>query len=103
MPPKNHGGDCALYKEPAVRDLTGTQDPFGINRFAAMDTGLSEDEVVIHPQRMGGVCGRSIMKSNVRRRLARAKGSKRQWTRADEFTAGRNRPRRHIVCDSSRR
>ena len=75
---------------------TGTQDPFGINRFAAMDTGLSEDEVVIHPQRMGGGFGGrehyEVERDAVR--LARAMGQpvKVQWTRADEFTAGRNRP-----------
>ena len=75
---------------------TGTQDPFGINRFAAMDTGLSEGEVVIHPQRMGGGFGGrehyEVERDAVR--LARAMGQpvKVQWTRADEFTAGRNRP-----------
>jgi len=75
---------------------TGTQDPFGINRFASMDTGLSEDEVVVHPQRMGGGFGGrehyEVERDAVRLARAMNQPVKVQWTRADEFTAGRNRP-----------
>ena len=81
---------------------TGTQDPFGINRFAAMDTGLSEDEVVIHPQRMGGGFGGrehyEVDRDAVR--LARAMG---QPVKVQCLTALMNLmravigPRRHIV------
>ena len=104
MPPKNHGAIARFNKEGPQRleIWTGTQDPFGINRFAAMDTGLSEDEVVIHPQRMGGGFGGrehyEVERDAVR--LARAMGQpvKVQWTRADEFTRAVIGPRRHIVC-----
>ena len=75
---------------------TGTQDPFGIHRFASMDTGLSEAEVVIYPQRLGGGFGGrehyEVERDAVK--LARAVGRpvKVQWTRADEFMASRSRP-----------
>ena len=75
---------------------TGTQDPFGMQRFASMDTGLSEAEVVIYPQRLGGGFGGrehyEVERDAVK--LARAWGRpvKVQWTRADEFMASRSRP-----------
>ena len=75
---------------------TGTQDPFGMQRFASMDTGLSEAEVVIYPQRLGGGFGGrehyEVERDAVK--LARAVGRpvKVQWTRADEFMASRSRP-----------
>jgi CO/xanthine dehydrogenase Mo-binding subunit len=75
---------------------TGTQDPFGMQRFASMDTGLSESDVVIYPQRLGGGFGGrehyEVERDAVR--LARAVGRpvKVQWTRADEFMASRSRP-----------
>ena len=33
---------------------TGTQDPWAIKRLAALDTGMSEDAVVVYPMRGGG-------------------------------------------------
>ena len=75
---------------------TGTQDPFGMQRFVSMDTGLSEAEVVIYPQRLGGGFGGrehyEVERDAVK--LARAVGRpvKVQWTRADEFMASRSRP-----------
>jgi CO/xanthine dehydrogenase Mo-binding subunit len=45
---------------PKLEIWTGTQDPFAIKRFASMDTGMSEDDVVVYPQRLGGVLGQSI-------------------------------------------
>ena len=75
---------------------TGTQDPCGMQRVASMDTGLSEAEVVIYPQRLGGGFGGrehyEVERDAVK--LARAVGRpvKVQWTRADEFMASRSRP-----------
>ena len=67
-----------------------------MQRFASMDTGLSEAEVVIYPQRLGGGFGGrehyEVERDAVK--LARAVGRpvKVQWTRADEFMASRSRP-----------
>ncbi len=75
---------------------TGTQDPWAMKRWAAIDTGLSEDEVVIYPQRMGGgFGGREHYEAELDAvRLARAVKApvKVQWTRADEFMNSRSRP-----------
>jgi isoquinoline 1-oxidoreductase beta subunit len=75
---------------------TGTQDPFGIKRFAAMDTGLSEDDVVVYPQRMGGGFGGrehyEVEQDAVKLARAVNRPVKVQWTREDEFTACRSRP-----------
>lgn len=88
---------------------TGTQDAWGIKRFAAMDTGLSEDDIVVYPKRMGGGFGGrehyEVERDAVR--LARAVNQpvKVQWTRKDEFTASRSRPasahRLRIAVDES--
>jgi CO/xanthine dehydrogenase Mo-binding subunit len=75
---------------------TGTQDPFGMKRFAAMHTGLDEREVVIHPQRLGGGFGGrehyEVEKDAVRLAAAVGRPVKVQWTRRDEFLSARNRP-----------
>ena len=75
---------------------TGTQDPFGMKRFAAMDTGLSEDAVVVYPQRLGGGFGGrehyEVERDAVRLARAVKQPVKVQWTRKDEFTASRSRP-----------
>lgn len=75
---------------------TGNQDPWGMQRFAAMDTGLAEDEVVIYPQRLGGGFGGrehyEVERDAVRLARAVKQTVKVQWTRKDEFTASRSRP-----------
>ena len=75
---------------------TGTQDPFGMQRFASMDTGLSEAEVVIYPQRLGGGFGGrehyEVERDAVKLAWAVGRPVKVQWTRADEFMASRSRP-----------
>ncbi|MDC0517012.1 molybdopterin-dependent oxidoreductase [Porticoccaceae bacterium] len=75
---------------------TGTQDPWFIKRSAAMDTGLSEDDVVVYPQRMGGSFGSreyyEVERDAVRLARAVKQPVKVQWTRKDEFTASRSRP-----------
>lgn len=75
---------------------TGSQDPFGIRRFAAMDAGLNEDDVQVHSMRLGGGFGGREHYEAERDavRLARAvRGPvKVQWTREDEFMASRSRP-----------
>jgi isoquinoline 1-oxidoreductase beta subunit len=75
---------------------TGTQDPFGIKRFAAMDTGLSEDDIVVYPKRMGGGFGGrehyEVEQDAVKLARAVKRPVKVQWTRQDEFTASRSRP-----------
>jgi CO/xanthine dehydrogenase Mo-binding subunit len=75
---------------------TGNQDPWGMKRFAAMDTGLAEDEVVIYPQRLGGGFGGrehyEVERDAVRLARAVKQTVKVQWTRKDEFTASRSRP-----------
>lgn len=75
---------------------TGTQDPWAMKRFAAMHTGLSEDDIVIYPQRMGGGFGGrehyEVEQDAVRLTAAMGRPVKVQWTRKDEFMAARNRP-----------
>ena len=75
---------------------TGTQDPWAIKRTAAMDTGLSRDEVVVYPQRIGGGFGGreyyEVERDAVRLARAVKRPVKVQWTRKDEFTASRCRP-----------
>ena len=75
---------------------TGNQDPWGMKRFAAMDTGLAEDEVVIYQQRLGGGFGGrehyEVERDAVRLARAVKQTVKVQWTRKDEFTASRSRP-----------
>ena len=88
---------------------TGTQDPFGIHRFASMDMGLSEDEIVVHPMRLGGSFGSrehyDVEMDAVRLARAVNRPVKVQWTRADEFNASRCRPasahRLRIATDES--
>ena len=75
---------------------TGTQDPWGMKRFAAMHTGLDENDIVIYPQRMGGGFGGrehyEVEQDAVRLTAAIGRPVKVQWTRRDEFLAARNRP-----------
>jgi CO/xanthine dehydrogenase Mo-binding subunit len=75
---------------------TGTQDAWAIKRYAAMDTGLSEDDIVVYPQRMGGGFGGrehyEVERDAVRLSMAVNQPVKVQWTRRDEFLAARNRP-----------
>lgn len=88
---------------------TGTQDAWGIKRFAAMDTDLSEDEIVVYPKRMGGGFGGrehyEVERDAVRLARAVKRPVKVQWTRKDEFTASRSRPasahRLRIAVDES--
>lgn len=75
---------------------TGSQDAFAVQRYAARDLGLAEDDVLVHNHRMGGGFG-GREHYDVERdaaRLARAAGRpvKVQWSREDEFRAARNRP-----------
>ena len=67
-----------------------------MKRFAAMHTGLSEDDIVIYPQRMGGGFGGrehyEVEQDAVRLTAAMGRPVKVQWTRKDEFMAARNRP-----------
>ena len=75
---------------------TGTQDLWAMKRLAAIDTGLSEDDIVVYPHRMGGgFGGREHYEAEMDAvRLARAvkRPVKVQWTRQDEFMTARNRP-----------
>ncbi len=75
---------------------TGTQDPFAIKRFAAMDTGMAKDDIVVYPQRLGGGFGGrehyEVERDAVRLARAVKRPVKVQWTRADEFMASRSRP-----------
>ncbi len=75
---------------------TGSQDPWGMKRFAAMDTGLSEDDVVVYAKRLGGGFGGREHYEVERDAVILARAVKRpvkvQWTRKDEFTASRCRP-----------
>ena len=75
---------------------TGTQDPWAIKRSASRDTGLSEDGVVVYPQRMGGGFGGreyyEVERDAVRLARAVKRPVKVQWMRKDEFTASRSRP-----------
>ena len=75
---------------------TGTQDPWAIKRLAALDTGLSEDNVVVYPMRMGGGFGGrehyDVELDAVRLAMAVQQPVKVQWTRQDEFTTSRSRP-----------
>lgn len=75
---------------------TGTQDPWAIKRLAALDTGMSEDAVVVYPMRMGGGFGGrehyDVELDAVRLALAVQRPVKVQWTRQDEFTTSRSRP-----------
>ena len=67
-----------------------------MKRLAAIDTGLSEDDIVVYPHRMGGgFGGREHYEAEMDAvRLARAEKRpvKVQWTRQDEFMTARNRP-----------
>lgn len=88
---------------------TGTQDPFAIKRSAASDTGLSESDVVVYPQRLGGGFGSreyyEVERDAVRLARAVKRPVKVQWTRKDEFTTSRSRPasahRLRIAVDES--
>lgn len=75
---------------------TGTQDPWAIKRAAAVDAGLSQDDVVVYPQRLGGGFGGreyyEVERDAVRLARAVKRPVKVQWTRQDEFTASRCRP-----------
>ena len=75
---------------------TGTQDPWAIKRLAALDTGLSEDNVVVYPMRMGGGFGGrehyDVELDAVRLAMAVQQPVKVQWTRQDEFITSRSRP-----------
>lgn len=75
---------------------TGTQDPWAMKRFAALHTGLDEEDIVIYPQRMGGGFGGrehyEVEQDAVRLTSAIGRPVKVQWTRKDEFMAARNRP-----------
>lgn len=81
---------------PKLEIWTGTQDPFAIKRFASMDTGMSEDDVVVYPQRLGGGFGGrehyEVERDAVRLARAVNRPVKVQWTRPDEFMASRSRP-----------
>jgi CO/xanthine dehydrogenase Mo-binding subunit len=75
---------------------TGSQDAFVVHRHAAHDLGISEDQVTVHTQRLGGGFGGREHYDAERDavRLSRAVGRpvKVQWSREDEFRAARNRP-----------
>lgn len=87
---------------------TGTQDAWAIKRSASRDTGLPEEDIVVHPQRMGGGFGGreyyEVERDAVRLARAVKRPVKVQWTREDEFTASRSRPasaqRVRIATDS---
>ena len=82
--------------EHALEVWTGTQDPWAIKRSAAMDTGLSQDDIIVYPQRIGGGFGGreyyEVERDAVRLARAVQRPVKVQWTREDEFTASRCRP-----------
>jgi isoquinoline 1-oxidoreductase subunit beta len=88
---------------------TGTQDPWAIKRFAAMDTSLSEEDIIVYPMRLGGGFGGrehyEVERDAVRLARTVQRPVKVQWTRQDEFTASRNRPasahRLRINCDEA--
>jgi CO/xanthine dehydrogenase Mo-binding subunit len=75
---------------------TGSQDAFLVHRHAAHDLGISEDNVTVHTQRLGGGFGGREHYDAERDavRLSRAVGRpvKVQWSREDEFRSARNRP-----------
>ncbi|MBT5518354.1 MAG: xanthine dehydrogenase family protein molybdopterin-binding subunit [Rhodobiaceae bacterium] len=81
---------------PSLEIWTGTQDPWAIKRLAALDTGLSQDEVVVYPQRMGGSFGGrehyEVEMDAVRLARAVKRPVKVQWKREDEFMTSRSRP-----------
>jgi CO/xanthine dehydrogenase Mo-binding subunit len=82
--------------EEQIEIWTGSQDPFVVQRHAAHDLGVSQDQVIVHPHRMGGGFG-GREHYDVERDavwLARAVGRpvRAQWSREDEFRAARNRP-----------
>lgn len=74
---------------------TGTQDPWAIKRHCAKDIGFLEDQVEVYPMRMGGGFGGrehyEVEQDAARLALAVGAPVKVQWTREDEFRAGRNR------------
>lgn len=74
----------------------GHQDPFYVRDVVARDLGLDADDVVVHPQRIGGAFGGKTLCTVEREaaRLSRAVGRpvRVQWSRPDEFRAGFARP-----------
>jgi isoquinoline 1-oxidoreductase beta subunit len=86
---------------------TGTQDPWAIKRHCADDIGFREDQVEVHPMRMGGGFGGrehyEVEQDAARLALATGLPIKVQWTREDEFRVARNRSpsshRMRLACD----
>ena len=75
---------------------TGSQDPWAMKRSASRDTGLSEADIIVYPQRIGGGFGGreyyEVERDAVRLARAVKRPVKVQWLRKDEFTASRSRP-----------
>ena len=74
----------------------GTQRPFGLREEAAEILGLDEEKVRVLPQMPSGTYGRNSTGDASYEAAVLSKYAKRpvllQWTRAEEFTFGPNRP-----------
>jgi len=79
-----------------VEIWTGSQDPFVVQRHAAQDLGISSDQVIVHPLRMGGGFGGrehyDVERDAVKLAREVRRPVKVQWSREDEFRAARHRP-----------
>jgi nicotinate dehydrogenase subunit B len=83
------GGDAATI-------YAGTQRPFGLREEIARVIGLDEDKVRVLPQMPSGTYGRNSSGDAALEAAILSKHAKRpvllQWTRAEEFQFGPNRP-----------
>jgi CO/xanthine dehydrogenase Mo-binding subunit len=79
----------AWVREEKVEIWAGTQDPFFVQRRIAQILGRHEDDVVLHPMRMGGGFGGRILCQPAETAALLSRTSKRpvkvQWSREDEF------------------
>jgi len=93
--------------DPTLEIWTGTQDAFYVRSHLAKHFGLSEEEVVVYSQRVGGgFGGRTLCTVELEAALL-AKEAKRpvkvHWTRPDEFQEGFHRPpsKHHIKASAN--
>lgn len=92
--------------DPTLEIWTGTQDAFYVRSHIAKHFGLSEEEVIVYSQRVGGGFGSRTLCSVELEAALLAKEARRpvkvQWSRPDEFQEGFHRPpSRHRIRASA--
>ena len=79
----------AWVRDEKVEVWCGTQAPFFIQRRIAQILGRDEDDVILHPMRMGGGFGGRVLCQPAETAALLSRAAKRpvkvQWTREDEF------------------